>query len=587
LNRLTNDRLLAVERTIEDTKYAPVYTALLTRAGMSRQHRDEALAALVDINKSDTITELIAAFDRLDADAKPAQRVARQLARVLVAQPIELLAAKSDLLTKAARSENRLLRPLGYAGLITAGKTDSAWELANEDAGAMLDFLAAVPLVTDAKRRAELRDLILVPLSLPGDAKRVVAAIEALAFVPNGQKENFRIVTALAVSKSLRTACVRTLLRIPKKHRDAEPAGELLSVLVKDAEATPAAQRTTDGFIDAMQLADELLALVPTSAARSYRERLRAVTVRVVRIQTVEEEMRYDTPYFAVEAGRPVQVVLQNEDLMPHNFVITSPGALQEVALAGQLSPQGTDGKPYVPDTGKVLFATAMVQSHQQTRLTFRAPEMPGEYPYVCTFPRHWMRMYGVMVVVKDLDAWLKNPKKPADPTGSNRSFVKSWQFDDLVGDLSDGLRGRTSEIGAKIFKEATCAQCHKVKGQGGAVGPELTDVFTRWKGSREDVLREIVDPSHKIDPKFAVHVIATANGQVVSGIVTSEDKDSISIVVNPEAPKPVTIPQDDIEEMVRSSKSMMPKALLDRFTKDEIFELLAYLESVNPPTPK
>ena len=70
-----------------------------------------------------------------------------------------------------------------------------------------------------------------------------------------------------------------------------------------------------------MQLADQLLARLPAEAARAYRGRLREVTVRVVLIHTVEEEMRYDTAYFAVEAGRPVQVVLKNEDIMPHNLV--------------------------------------------------------------------------------------------------------------------------------------------------------------------------------------------------------------------------------------------------------------------------
>ena len=117
-----------------------------------------------------------------------------------------------------------------------------------------------------------------------------------------------------------------------------------------------------------------------------------------------------------------------------------------------------------------------MVQSHQQARLTFTAPTEPGEYPYVCTFPRHWMRMYGVMVVVDDLDAWLQNPTEPKDPIGSNRSFVKAWSIDDFTADIANGLRGRTPEIGHRLFTEATCAQCHKVKGRGGAVGADDAD---------------------------------------------------------------------------------------------------------------
>ncbi len=83
--------------------------------------------------------------------------------------------------------------------------------------------------------------------------------------------------------------------------------------------------------------------------------------------------------------------------------------------------------------------------------------------------------MYGVMVVVEDLDAWLKNPVEPANPIGSNRSFVQAWNVDELKDELDAGLRGRSPEIGKKIFVEASCAGCHKVNGEGGVIGPELS----------------------------------------------------------------------------------------------------------------
>jgi len=187
--------------------------------------------------------------------------------------------------------------------------------------------------------------------------------------------------------------------------------------------------------------------------------------------------------------------------------------------------------------------------------------------------------MYGVMVVVADLDEWLKNPVEPKDPVGSNRSFVQAWKINDFEDDLEAALRGRTFEIGERLFAEATCAQCHKMNGMGGAVGPELTDVLKRWKGDRLGVLREILDPSHKIDPKYSVQVIYTVDGLVVSGIVKAEDKSSISILENLEAKEPMVIDKDDIDEQVRSSKSMMPKALLDRFSRDEILEVVSYIE--------
>jgi putative heme-binding domain-containing protein len=352
--------------------------------------------------------------------------------------------------------------------------------------------------------------------------------------------------------------------------------------LVAHAESTPPAKRTTDEFLDAMQLADQLLALLPVNEARETRQRLRASTVRVVRINTVHEEMRYDTPYFAVEAGRPVQLVLRNEDLMAHNLVICQPGALRDVAFAAAtMSPQpDADGRAYVPKSPQVLFATRLVEPHRQEALTFTAPKKPGEYPYVCTFPNHWMRMYGVMVVVDDLDAWLANPTKPADPLGITRELVQAWKVDDLTADLSSSFDGRSPEIGRKIFKEATCVLCHKMAGEGGAVGPELTDVFKRLKQDRTALLREVLDPSHKIDPKYALYNVVLDDGKLLTGIVVDQNAETITVISNPEKPQPQVVSRDEIDELVKSSASLMPKGLLDRFTREEILELLAFLEA-------
>lgn len=581
LNRLSNAQLLLVERATDHPKYRPVFTSILTRAGMSRQDRDEALAGLTTINGTDPLNELIKTLDGMVVDDRAQQRVGKILVEMLLDQPTDVLSANRESLRVAMSSDNPLLRAAASAGLITCGDFIRVWEAASRGPQNTLDYLAAVPLVRSEKSRSLMRDSIVSCLAEEHDLEIRRSAIAALAHVPTRETEHFRLVATLANDRELMPTAVRTLLSIPDKFRDAETASRLAGTLVMHAETTPAAERTSDEFIDAMQLADQLLARLPVDVSRSYRDRLREVSVRVVRINTVEEEMRYDTAYFAVEAGRPVQIVINNVDLMPHNLVIATPGALREVAeLGAEVGPTGGSlGKAYVPDSDKVLFATELIQSGRQERLTFTAPTEPGEYPYVCTFPRHWMRMYGVMVVVPDLDAWLKDPQPPVDPVGNTRAFVQNWQVRDLESELDAGLRGRSLEIGQRLFKDATCAQCHKVRGQGGAVGPELTDVFKRWKGDRVGVLREILDPSHKIEPRYAVRIIVRTDGRTVSGIVTAEDKKSVTILDNPEAPVPTVVERDDIEEIIPSSKSMMPKALLDRFTKDEIFEIVNYLE--------
>ena len=146
-------------------------------------------------------------------------------------------------------------------------------------------------------------------------------------------------------------------------------------------------------------------------------------------------------------------------------------------------------------------------------------------------------------------------------------------------------LRGRNQENGRQVFKEATCLQCHKMKGDGGAVGPDLTDVLARWKGDTAGVLREVLEPSHKIDPKYVLFNIVTTNGKVLSGIVTAQDADTITVVSDPANPQPQVILRDDVDELHKTSSSLMPKGLLDRFTQDEVLDLLAFLHGrLDPP---
>src|SRR5262249_23463876 len=151
---------------------------------------------------------------------------------------------------------------------------------------------------------------------------------------------------------------------------------------------------------------------------RGVRRELRALTVQTVRIETIPEQLSFNLKWFVVEAGKPVQIVLVNPDAMPHNLVVSKPGSLQEVALAGGALPMPSDpdAKAFVPDSPLVLFATRLLQEGDTAHLGFTAPKEPGEYVYACTFPGHWLRMYGIMLVVEKREAWEAKPVVPIDP---------------------------------------------------------------------------------------------------------------------------------------------------------------------------
>lgn len=132
-----------------------------------------------------------------------------------------------------------------------------------------------------------------------------------------------------------------------------------------------------------------------------------AAGATVIRIRTLQNEMKYDLKTFSVQAGKPVVIIFENPDFMQHNIVITVPGGMEAVGHAADklaADPKGAS-LGYVPNVPQVLFHTRLVNPRETVRLEFTAPDTPGDYPYVCTFPGHWSLMNGVMKVTKDKTA--------------------------------------------------------------------------------------------------------------------------------------------------------------------------------------
>jgi azurin len=86
---------------------------------------------------------------------------------------------------------------------------------------------------------------------------------------------------------------------------------------------------------------------------------------------------------------------------VPHNWVLVKPAALATVGdLANKLiaDPEAVL-RHYVPETADVIVYTDIVPPQQSHEIWFDAPREKGRYPYLCTFPGHWMVMNGELVV--------------------------------------------------------------------------------------------------------------------------------------------------------------------------------------------
>lgn len=117
-------------------------------------------------------------------------------------------------------------------------------------------------------------------------------------------------------------------------------------------------------------------------------------------VLTPVPNLKFNLSTVTVRAGTKVKMTFNNTDDMLHNVVIVTPGSADDVGSAAMnLGLQG-EKLSFVPNSSKVLFHTSLLQPNKSETIYFTAPAKPGDYPYVCTYPGHYLVMRGIMKVV-------------------------------------------------------------------------------------------------------------------------------------------------------------------------------------------
>jgi azurin len=121
---------------------------------------------------------------------------------------------------------------------------------------------------------------------------------------------------------------------------------------------------------------------------------------REVRLEA-GKNLTFATPTIRVKAGEAVRLTFANPDVVPHNWVLVKPGMLKTVGeMANRLiADPDAAARDYVPKSNEVLVYTDVVPPQGTTAIHFRVPRERGRYPFLCTFPGHWMVMNGEMLV--------------------------------------------------------------------------------------------------------------------------------------------------------------------------------------------
>ncbi len=115
---------------------------------------------------------------------------------------------------------------------------------------------------------------------------------------------------------------------------------------------------------------------------------------------------------------------------------------------------------------------------------------------------------------------------------------------------------------GKLVFKKH-CSKCHVHSGEGERIGPELTGMAVHPK---EELLGHILDPSRSVEGNFQTYTVVTTDGRLINGILAGESKTSLEIL-DAEA-KRTTLLREDVDELVRGSKSLMPEGLEKQATR-------------------
>ena len=142
----------------------------------------------------------------------------------------------------------------------------------------------------------------------------------------------------------------------------------------------------------------------------------------------------------------------------------------------------------------------------------------------------------------------------------------------ELVKRSGDASRGK--ELFAAI---GTCAKCHKVKGEGEEVGPDLSEIGSKL--SKEAMYLSILDPSAGVSFNYETWALRTFDGTVLTGVLVSQTDDAVELKTAEAIVH--KLPKDDIDQMKKSPLSIMPADIPKLLKAQDLVDIVEYLATL------
>lgn len=153
----------------------------------------------------------------------------------------------------------------------------------------------------------------------------------------------------------------------------------------------------------------------------------------------------------------------------------------------------------------------------------------------------------------------------------------RNWSVEEALTVVEGNLKNRNFEQGKAMFDATRCSSCHLMRGEGGSIGPDLTQLSTRF--TPKDMLESIIEPNKVVSDQYAATVFTMNDGSSILGRLTNEDDNTYFISQNPFAPEVIReIPKKDVADTKYSYISVMYPRLINSLNEEELKDLIAYL---------
>jgi putative heme-binding domain-containing protein len=377
---------------------------------------------------------------------------------------------------------------------------------------------------------------------------------------------------------------------LAEKQPDAAFTALLALVRLGGADAQPAILKALAAFPSAKLSDDQLL------------EKLRVIEVSIAR-QGVPSGETAQLLLADVDPLYPAKTEFLNRELCQILLAVNAPNAVARSVALMKAAPNQEEQLTYVVDLRTIK--TGWTTELRRTYLAWWDAGRSNEHPAGVV---QWFTDAGIgfnngssfknlvahalndakasmtpeeLAAVGDLNQPRAAAKAPAAPA-AERKFVKEWTTADLQPLLDQVSKGRDFARGKAGFEAGQCILCHRYGDAGGSVGPDLTAVATRFK--RQDILESITEPSKVLSEQYMNTIFTLKDGNVMVGRVIQETDTTVLVAQNPFVALTTPVTKADIKSRDLSKVSPMPTGLLNTFTKEEILDLLAFLESMGDP---